>query len=189
MTFSDIPPDRLLSIARDYWPVSKEEDPDIKYKDLTDLWDQQLKKHDQWHAFLRELRKDLPGFSFGDATATPDASCRCTVYSPIPYSADVEHFIVVGCKSILAPVYTVYGVEFKILNNRRQDDKVFLASLPAYMQHVADVVARKLEATFDVKALPRGVADTPVPLYIEPVEPPHTTLFHALFTSQPESLP
>jgi hypothetical protein len=53
----------------------------------------------------------------------------------------------------------------------------------------ADIIARRIEATFGANMLPREMARTPVPLYVQWKEPPETTLFHALFTSQPESLP
>jgi hypothetical protein len=57
------------------------------------------------------------------------------------------------------------------------------------MRAPADIVSRRLETTFGVSTLPREIAETPIPLYVEPKEPPNTTLFHALFTSEPESLP
>ena len=98
-------------------------------------------------------------------------------------------FIVVGCKSILAPVYTIYGVEYGREDTGRRSPKVVFAPLPERMQPIAEVIAQQLESLYGVSLLPREVADTPVPLYIEPMEPPHTTLFHALFTSEPESLP
>jgi hypothetical protein len=53
----------------------------------------------------------------------------------------------------------------------------------------ASVVARKIEATFGCSVVPREIAETPVPLFIEFKAPPETTLFHALFTSEPSSIP
>ena len=57
------------------------------------------------------------------------------------------------------------------------------------MRAPADIIARKLEATFDVRALPRDLADTPIPLIVHNREPPDTTLFHAFFDSQPDNIP
>jgi hypothetical protein len=57
------------------------------------------------------------------------------------------------------------------------------------MQSAADVIARKLEETFGVEKLPRELARTPVPLFVKWVEPPETTLFHALFTNEPDNVP
>ena len=185
----NISAERLLAIAQSYWPVTKDNDSDLKYKLLTDLWEQELKRNEQWHAFRRDLKKAFPGFTIGDATATPDACFRCPVYPPDTHAPAGDNFIVVGCKSILAPVYTVYGVEYELVNDKRRNIRVIRGPFPDGMQRIVDVMSRTLEVHFGVSLLPREVSDTPVPLYVEPMEPPHTTLFHALFTSQPESLP
>lgn len=142
----------------------------------------------QWWALLDELKKELPGFTIGNATATPDACFRCAAYSPITDSSE-RRFIVVGCLSILAPVYTVYGVEYTRIGKKRHNPRAFLEPLPAEMRHSAEIISQKLESTFRVSAFPRSIAEVRIPLYVEPMEPPNTTLFHALFTSEPESLP
>jgi hypothetical protein len=97
--------------------------------------------------------------------------------------------VVVGCVSILAPVYTVYGVRYEYSRGKRLRDEVFFEPLPAEMRGPAGVIARGIEATFGVSVLPRELAGTPVPLFVDPREPPDTTLFHALFISQPASVP
>ncbi|MFY0525948.1 hypothetical protein ACN28I_23300 [Archangium gephyra] len=181
--------EQLSSIARKYWRSDRAYDGSPEHRKLTDLWDQELKKLGQWWALLDELKEELPDFTIGNATATPDACFRCAAYSPVDEQSSAHRFIVVGCVSILAPVYTVYGVQYVLVGNKRHQRRVFFAPLPVEMRHAADVISRKLEATFGVYALPRDMADIRVPLYVEPVEPPDTTLFHALFTSEPESLP
>jgi hypothetical protein len=181
-------PEQLLSVVEKYWRADKAYDGSSEHRRLTDLWDQELKKLGQWWALMDDLKKDLPGFTIGNATATPDACFRCAAYSPVSESS-ARRFIVVGCVSILAPVYTIYGVDYVRVDKTRHDTRVFLEPLPAEMRHPADVVSRRIEARFKVSALPRDVADIRIPLYVEPREPPNTTLFHALFTSEPESLP
>lgn len=183
-----LPRDQLLAIAEEYWRADKSYDGSPEHRRLTDLWDQELKKLDQWWALLDELKKELPGFTIGNATATPDACFRCAVYSSVNESS-ARRFIVVGCVSLLAPVYTVYGVDYVRVGKKRHDTRVFFEPLPAEMRHPADVISKRIEARFRVSALPRDIADFRIPLYVEPVEPPNTTLFHALFTSEPESLP
>jgi hypothetical protein len=179
----------LLAVARNYWRSDKAYDSSPEHRRLTDLWDQELKKLGQWWALLDELKKELPGFTIGNATATPDACFRCAAYSAVDNQSDARRFIVVGCVSILAPVYAVYGVEYARVDNRRHNPRAFFEPLPSEMRHPADVISRRIEATFRVDALPREIVETRIPLYVEPVEPPNTTLFHALFTSEPESLP
>ncbi len=179
----------LLAIARKYWRADKAYDGSPEHRRLTDLWEQELEKLGQWWALLDELKRELPGFTLGNATATPDACFRCAAYSPVDTPSSARRFIVVGCVSILAPVYTVYGVEYVLLDNKRHDRRVFFDPLPAEMQHPAQAISRRIEAAFNVDALPRDMADIPIPLHVEPVEPPNTTLFHALFTSEPASLP
>jgi len=95
---------------------------------------------------------------------------------------------VVGCLSILAPVYTVYGVQHEYQGKKFVDGKVFFDPLPPEMQALAEVVGRKIEAMFGVEALAREIAETRIPLIVDFVEPPATTLFHALFASDPENV-
>ena len=98
-------------------------------------------------------------------------------------------WVVVGCVSVLAPVYTVYGVESEYRGKKRIRDTVFYEPLPTGMRAAADVMSHRIRETFDVQALPRALAETRIPLIVDPVMPPDTTLFHALFISKPERVP
>jgi hypothetical protein len=184
--------EQLLSISRNYWPSDKEYDSrrenPPEYDRLCDLWEQELKKLDQWWAFLDELKRALPGFTIGDATATANTSFRCAAY-PESNRLRPLQWVVVGCVSILAPVYTIYGVQYEYSGKELIRDRVFLDLLPSEMRFPAEVIGKRLEATFGVSPLPREVAATPIPLIVHWKQPPDTTLFHALFTSQPERLP
>jgi hypothetical protein len=106
--------DQLLTLARNYWRADKlyhsRTDNSPEHERLGELWEKELKKLDRWWAFLDALKQELPDFTVGNATATPDACFRCAVYSPMSPSSETLRFIVVGCVSILAPIYTVYGV-------------------------------------------------------------------------------
>jgi hypothetical protein len=144
---------------------------------------------EQWRAFLDALDKDLPDFIIGNATAPGDGSFRCAVYFPEGRTPPGIQRVVVGCVSVLAPVYALYGVESEYRGEKRIRDTVIYEPLPSDMAAVADVVSRRIRETFDVHALPREVADTRIPLIVDPVMPPDTTLFHALFISAPERLP
>jgi len=183
----------LLSIARNYWRPDKdfnfrpENSPEAEK--FLDLWEQELKKMDQWRAFLRDLGSALPDFNIGNITSTCDACFRCSVYPKTEDGPQSRRWVVVGCVSILAPVYTIYGVQHSYRGRERITEKIFFDSLPPEMQAPAKVVARSIEATFGVGALPPEVAETPIPLIVEPREPPDTTLFHALFISRPERVP
>ena len=179
----------LLSIVRNYWRADKTYDytpgrPPERIS-LDARWKGELAKLDEWFAFLDELRRELPEFRVGDATAPPDGAFRCMAFT----NPSSLYFKVVGCKSILAPVYTMYGVHYEKVGRQRRTVRVSFEPLPEEMRHPAEVIARKLETTFGVEALPRELADTPIPLIVDSVEPPRTTLFHALFTSEPDSLP
>lgn len=184
---------QLLAIARDYWRSDKayhsrtDESPESQR--LQQRWEKELKKLDRWWEFLGELEKELPGFTLGDATATAFPSFRCAAYPASNQQRPPLRWAVVGCLSILAPVCTVYAVQYEYSGAKLLREEVFLAPLPPEMRAPADLIIRRIEAAFGVDALPRGLADTPIPLFVEPREPPDTTLFHALFTSQPERLP
>jgi len=185
--------EHLLDIARNYWPsdksyyLSQEHSPETKR--LQELWEQELKKQSRWWAFLDELEQALPNFDIGDATAAGNTSFGCTAYPPNYRQMQRFRWAVVGCVSILAPVYIIYGVQSEYSGTKWSCGKVLLEPLPPEMQHPSSVIARKIEETFGVSALPRAIAETPVPLFVEWNEPPHTTLFHALFASQPERVP
>ncbi|MDY7231480.1 hypothetical protein [Hyalangium rubrum] len=181
-------------MARRYWrsdrPYDYSFDTSLENQRLQDLWEQELRKLEEWWAFLDSLRKELPGLTIGDATATPDACFRCAAYSPRTSEPErPTRFIVVGCVSILAPVYTLYGVEYASSDIKRRKTRVYFEPLPSDMRQTAEVIARRIEATFTVTALPREIAETPIPLFVEPLKPPQTTLFHAFFTSEPDRLP
>lgn len=190
----------LLSVARNYWRSDHEFDGKLErspeLERFQGLWEEKLEKIDEWWVLHDELRAALPHLNIGDATATVDACFRCLVYAEQQLVSENPEdeprsrcWAVVGCVSILAPVYTTYGVQYDYKGREWIAREVFFEPLPPEMRAPAEVVARKLEKLFGVEALPRELAETPIPLIVEPREPPDTTLFHALFTSRPESVP
>ena len=192
----------LLSVVRKYWRSDREFDDKLEDSPETErfhaAWKQEFKKLDQWRALMGELRVAFPHFNIGHATATCDPCFKCMVYtnrepvSPDPHEDEPRsrRWTVVGCLSVLAPVYTVYGVQYDYKGREvRGAARVFFDPLPPEMQALAEVIAEKIETRFGAEALPREIAETRIPLIVEPQEPPHTTLFHALFTGWPESVP
>jgi hypothetical protein len=183
--------DQLLDIARQYWPSDLESylgpAPSPEDKRLQARWKQELAKMEHWRAFIRALRGELPGFTLGNATCPFDACFRCSAYWDVDPSPQLD-WAVIGCVSILAPVYTVYGVRYELKGKQRLSSEVFLDSLPDEMKEPANVIARKIEETFGASAFPREWNRIPVPLFVDPQQPPNTTLFHALFTGQPDSV-
>ncbi|MCP3136867.1 hypothetical protein [Pyxidicoccus xibeiensis] len=183
----------LLAIARNYWPstqdayLKQEVSPEVGQ--LQRLWEQELGRIDRWWSFLRDLESALPGFTVGDATATRDACFRCVAYPPGSIPPARLRWAAVGCLSILAPVYTVHGVQLEYRGAERIGQKALLGPQPSETAHAAAVIARRLETMFGVTALPRELAQARVPLFVEFKEPPETLLMHALFTSSPESVP
>lgn len=195
--------EELLSIVQQHWRSDHEFDDKLErspeLKRFHAVWKQALKNHEQWGALMDELRVAFPHLHIGDATATCDSSFKCMVYTNRePVSSDqredkprLHRWTVVGCLSVLAPVYTVYGVQYDYEGREVSPvaSRVFVDPLPPEMQAPAEVIARKIEARFGAEALPREVADIRVPLIVHFKEPPETTLFHALFTPEPENLP
>jgi hypothetical protein len=195
--------EELLSVAQNYWRSDHEFDGKLENSPETerfhDAWEQALKKLDPWRELMRELRMEFPHFNIGHATATCDSCFKCMVYTnrePVPSDQRQDEprlhsWTVVGCLSVLAPVYTVYGVQYEYKDREVSPaaSRVFFDPLPPEMQALAEVISRKIEARYGAQALPREIAEIRVPLVVEFKEPPETTLFHALFTSQPENLP
>lgn len=187
--------EQLLAIARNYWRSDKDyhfrTDSSPEHKRLHARWEEELRKIEQWRALLRDIRQALPEFTIGNATATSDACFRCAAYAYKQQPQRTLRFIVVGCVSIIAPVYALYGVDYEHGDTTHEALKLRFAPLPSEMQYPADVIARRIETAYGagVSLLPRDLLETPIPLFVEPREPPNTTLFHALFTSEPENLP
>jgi hypothetical protein len=185
--------EELLAIARRYWRPDKEYhfrlDNSPETTRFQDKWEEAMPRMDEWWALVRELKQDLPDFSIGNITATCDSCFRCGAYAPRERPEEPRRWVVVGCMSVLAPVYTVYGVRFEYSGRKRVHEEAFLDPLPPEMRAPAEVIARRIENRFGVSALPPEIAATPIPLFVEPLEPPDTTLFHALFTAEPASVP
>ncbi|QSQ28637.1 hypothetical protein JY651_12915 [Pyxidicoccus parkwayensis] len=184
---------QLLDIASQYRDTTRDyylrQEASPQHERLAALWKQELLKLDRWHAFIRSLAREMPGFTFGDGTAPLSPCFRCVAYPATSYPHPSVPWAVVGCVSILAPVYTVYGVEFGREAPVRGGSTLYLDDLPDFMSAVALGLGTKLEAQFHVTALPREMARTPVPLFVESKAPPETTLFDALFTDRPEVIP
>ncbi len=189
--------EELLDRVRNYWPVTfewyergeKAPENERRFALLKQAWQQHGK---QWCAMVEELRQDLPGFSIREATAPSEACFRCAVRPPEEQKKPPLAQVVVGCMSMIAPVYTVYGLQYEYRPRKRpkmSNEQLFLDTLPPEMRGPADAIARRIEATFGVSRLPPEIAATPVPLSVNITFPPHATLFHALFSDQPDSVP
>ncbi|ATB29762.1 hypothetical protein MEBOL_003217 [Melittangium boletus DSM 14713] len=142
-----------------------------------------------WYSFRDKLSEALPNFITGETGSTSDGALRCIVYPPEAARVPTSNWIVVGCVSILAPVYFVYGVECDYADGRLQNPRASFERPPSSMDFPAQMVARTIEMAFGYSAVPRDIAETPVPLFAGLLEPPKTTLFHALFTNEPSSIP
>jgi hypothetical protein len=183
----------LITIVRNYYNSSNDfhftlaTSPEENRRQA--LWTQRIENMGSWKAFRAKLRSELPNFITGETGSTADGGLRCMVYPPKESRAPTSNWIVVGCVSILAPVYFVYGVECDYIDDRLQNPKATFEQPPPSMAFPAQVVARTIETTFGFSAVPREIAETPVPLFAGLLEPPETTLFHTLFTSAPRSIP
>jgi len=109
--------EQLVAIARNYFRPDKDYDFTLENSPEADRfqarWAQEIKEMDRWGDFLRALGQELPSFRIRNATATSDSCFRCSVYAIDDNPRPPLRWAVVGCLSILAPVYTVYGVQFE----------------------------------------------------------------------------
>jgi hypothetical protein len=153
------------------------------------LWKQWIANMDSWYAFRAELRSALPNYIIGETYPSADGGPRCMIYMPEESWSPQANWDVVGCVSLLEPVYFVYGVEWDYIDGRRQNFRASFEQPPPSMAWPAQVIARAIEKMFGFSAFPRELADTPVPLYAGSLEPHETTLFHTLFTSDPSNIP
>jgi hypothetical protein len=140
--------EQLLAIVRNYWPS---EDLDVycgfkrtpEVERFEELWERELKKIDRWRAFLASFRAELPEFTLSDITAPVDASFRCGAYPKADPQQTQREWVVVGCLSILAPVYTVYGVQYTY-DGKKRSHELFFEPLPPEMRAPADVIANRI---------------------------------------------
>jgi hypothetical protein len=187
----------LIARASHYWPADfewhgrGERAPEID-RMLALRKEQWQQRGEQWLALIEDLRQELRGYSIGNATAPSEPCFRCSVYLPEARGKPRLEQVVVGCLSLIAPVYTVYGFQCEYRRGKRlqnSNERLFLDELPPEMKEPADIVARRIEALFGVERLTPEVAATPVPLCVDITFPPHATLFHALISTHPDSIP
>ncbi|HZI09562.1 MAG TPA: hypothetical protein VE153_04165 [Myxococcus sp.] len=189
--------EELIARASLYWPADFEwyergeraPENDRRLALCKQQWQQ---RGEQWTALVADLRQQLPGYSIHNATAPSEPCFRCSVYLPEKQLKPRLVQVVVGCLSMIAPVYTVYGLQYEFRPKKfykKSNQQLLLDPLPPEMLAPADVVARRIEARFDAERLTPEVAATPVPLYVDITFPPHATLFHALISEQPTSVP
>lgn len=185
--------DDLLDIVRNHYDSSEEflftPEASPATQRLHARWTQWLENMAPWNAFLEELESELPTFVVGDTLSSSDGGPRCLVYPPKDSRSPTANWVVVGCISLLAPVYTVYGVECGYTDGGQRHEKARFEPPPPNMALPAQRVARKIEQTFGFSELSRELAEIPVPLFIGGRKPSEATLFHALFTSDPSIIP
>ncbi|WP_147448782.1 hypothetical protein [Corallococcus terminator] len=186
--------EQLLEVAGRYWRTDEQyylrQERSPKAERLEALWEQELPKMGRWNAFLETLERLLPGFEMGDGTAPTTAPClRCIAYPPDDGTVPLVRWAVIGCVSILAPVYAIYAVRKKREHGGWRSPEAHFDPLPDSLILPAQVMGSAIEAEFGAGLLPWEMAHRPVPLFVEWKAPPETTLFHALFTASPEVIP
>jgi hypothetical protein len=183
----------LIDIAQQYYEASSEVHSTPELSPETErrnaLWAQWIENRSSWTALRATLRSELPGYDTGETYSTHDGGPRCLVYPPKESRTPVGNWIVVGCISLLAPVYCVYGVECDYIEGRLRNDTASFAPPPSSMALPAKAVARAIETTLGFNVVPRDIAETPVHLFAGGLVPPETTLFHVLFTNAPSRIP
>jgi hypothetical protein len=183
----------LINIVQNYYNASNDFlftlEPSPEENRRQALWTQWIENMEPWKAFRDKLGAELPNHKIGETYSSADGGPRCVVYPPGESLSPKANWKVVGCISLLAPIYLVYGVEYDHADGRTRNSKASFGPPPPNMVLPAQVVARTIEAIFGFSALPRELAETPVPLYAGLLEPPETTLFHTLFTNAPSSVP
>jgi len=153
------------------------------------VWSKWIENMAPWRRFRAQLKGELPNYIIGETYSSSDGGPRCIVYPPEDSRTLNSNWIVVGCVSLLAPVYFVYGAECDYAEGSLRNIKASFEPPSANMSLPARIVARMIEASFGFSAVSREVAETPVHLFAGLLEPPKTTLFHTLFTSAPNSIP
>lgn len=190
--------EELIDVVRRYYPVGRtpydhNHEASPEWHRFMDLWHGFIDDRSRWLALDDLLTREFSGITVGDATAyTHDGGCRCCVYAIEPEST--EEGIskeVLGCVSLLAPVYYVYGTQDRILKRKRIEVTVFLDTLPEELAPYAAKVARGIETVFTgYTPFPKEWLHVPLPdLCADGIYFGKWTLFNLLFTLQPDNFP
>lgn len=183
----------LIKVVRSYYDSSNDflftSEPSPEENRRQALWTQWIENMEPWRAFRAKLRIELPNYVIGETYASADGGPRCIIYPPKESRTPSSNWIVVGCVSLLAPVYFVYGAECDYIEGGLRNIRASFEPPPPNMSLPAQVIAETIETSFGFSAVPREVAEAPVPLFAGRLQPPNTTLFHTLFTSAPNSIP
>ena len=184
----------LIKRVRDYYDSSNAflftPEPTPEEARRQALWSKWIEDMQAWKDFRAALRSELPDYMTGETYSSADGGPRCVIYPPQDSRTPSSNWLVVGCVSLLAPVYFVYGAECDSSEEGGfRNMKASFEPPPPNMRSPAQVIARTIETSFGFSAVSREVAETPVPLFAGRLKPPETTLFHTLFTSAPSSIP
>jgi len=189
----------LMELCRQYYPAGRtlddhEHGASPEWHRFHSKWHEAMADRSRWLTLRSALEEAFPGASVGDATAyTHDGGYRCCVHAIGPRDrGDGVSLEVVGCVSLLAPLYFVYGTQHRYRGGRRDNPAadVFLEALPEALTSSASKVARVIESVFGYQPLPVQLASVPIPgLCLDHFEPGRATLFRALFTLEPALLP
>lgn len=185
--------EELIRIAQDHYNSSNAflstTEPTAEENRRQALWSKWIENMKPWRSFRTLLKIELPNYTIGETYSSADGGPRCIVYPPEDSRTPHSNWLVVGCVSLLAPVYFIYGADCDYADGSLRNMRVSFEAPPVNMSLPAQIVARTIEASFGFSAVPREVAETPVHLFAGLLEPPKTTLFHTLFTSAPNSIP
>lgn len=189
----------LVELCRRYYPAGRTLDDHAhgaspEWHRFHAKWHEALADRSRWLLLRGTLEQAFPANSVGDATAyTHDGGYRCCVHAiEPPDKADGISQEVVGCVSLLAPLYFVYGTQHRYRGGKREEPAaiVFLDALPESLMPHAAKVARTIESVFGYQPFPARLASVRIPdLCLDHFEPGRGTLFRALFTLEPASLP
>lgn len=184
---STLTPTDLVQIAWKFYPKGPqyyEQSPlgTPEWDAFSALWQEKMKEHDQWFAFRKRLKADLPGWRVGDWTVPSGTACfRCIISLDQPPRNGID-LIVVGCASILAPYYFAYRSERRYTNGK--------SSSPTHsfdLRGEASVAAKKfaqhMERTYQFNPFPKEWEEIIVPdIAIEYLKVGEVTLRDAIFT-------
>ena len=134
-----MPPSKeeLIAIVRQYHESSNaflfttELSPETKRRQA--LWTHWVANMAPWRAFKAALRSALPHYNFGEMFPSDDGGPSCTIRPPKESMSPTSNWAVVGCISLLAPVYFVYGVTYDYIDGRVGNQKASFEPPPPSM--------------------------------------------------------
>jgi hypothetical protein len=188
--------DGLVALAHHFFPVGLTfDDPGYfdspEYRRYAEAWKKAM-NDTRWDPLHEALQREFPETITGELTVPHhDAARRFAIYLNKSPLKDGVGDILIGCVSVVAPFYFLYGAQRRFKGGQHQlPYSIFLDTLPDNMLPYARAAAQQIEQRYNYHLFPSEYLHTPVPdISVSDVFIGNMTLLNAFFTTGLDRIP